>query len=177
MRLMVATLCISLILLFCAGCYNARMQELNCCLCKSVPQHAPCIVNLSTGRILELQVYESDPFAVAELAQTQREGYFFFLHDAGVEGYIDGARQAKVHVPKESAPMNPQYFCAECTEILSDYLDQGFALVDTANLASIKAYPIEDGAAFSVRCYDITVSLTEDAEKYEVTVVSTLETE
>lgn len=61
-----------------------------CALCGSgIPYHAPVLVNLSTGEIGEMRVYDPDPRHRYELEEEQSTGTFSFLHIAGLTGYRD----------------------------------------------------------------------------------------
>ena len=46
-----------------------------CAICESIPYHAPALVNLATGEVGELTVYEPHPFKVAELNPYQKVGH------------------------------------------------------------------------------------------------------
>ena len=45
-----------------------------CAICDCIPFHAPALVNLETGEVGELEVYEPHPFKVAELNEINRAG-------------------------------------------------------------------------------------------------------
>ena len=62
-----------------------------CAICDSIPMHAPALVNLATGEVGELTVYEPHPFKVAELNPYQQGGTFSFIYVAGINGYSDTA--------------------------------------------------------------------------------------
>ena len=50
-----------------------------CCLCSSFRYHAPCLIDLETGKLIELDLYFPHESLVAELADPQPErGIFFF---------------------------------------------------------------------------------------------------
>ena len=60
---------ICLVLLTLAACSTEKIPEPDrCAICADLPRHAPCIVNLSTGELLELDMYEPHPTLVAEIA-------------------------------------------------------------------------------------------------------------
>lgn len=46
----------------------ANQEEQNCCLCNSLRYHAPCLIDLETGNLIELDLYCSHHTLVAELA-------------------------------------------------------------------------------------------------------------
>ena len=178
MRLKVALFGILIAFLFVTGCNDTSLQDQSQCkLCAMTAHHAPCIMNLSTGEVLELRVYDSHPFIANELAEEQQGGYLSLLHHAGVNGYMEGAKLAKAFVPMDTAAMNSGLFCKDCNEALCAYEDCGFVLVDAIDVSDIKFYPIEDGTAFTLRCYEVDISVAEDTGKYEVNVIGTLQPE
>lgn len=50
-------------------CFSQERKD--CCLCSSFRYHAPCLVDLQTGDLLELDLYLPHPTKVAELAEFQ----------------------------------------------------------------------------------------------------------
>ena len=51
-----------------------------CAICDSIPMHAPALINLATGEVGELAVYDPHPFKVAELNEYQQGGTFSFIY-------------------------------------------------------------------------------------------------
>lgn len=51
-----------------------------CVLCTEAPHHAPCLLNLSTGEIEELTVYDPHQVNSKILSEEQTTGTFSFLH-------------------------------------------------------------------------------------------------
>ena len=57
-----------------------------CALCRNKEGkkiHAPCIINLSTGEIAELSVYQPHPSEIGEVSAELKKGYFSFSSGAG----------------------------------------------------------------------------------------------
>lgn len=147
------------------GLFYIRDSSVECCLCNSTPCHAPALVNLSTGEILELAVYDNDPFRPGELAEEQRTGYFTFVKGAGASGYRDGGKYVKVTVQSSKVCTNNRYFCKSCRDKLSACT--GYALVDLIDPANPTVFSIEE-CVFELRCYEIIVR---DADgRHEITV-------
>ena len=145
-----------------------------CSLCDDLSRHAPCIINLSTGEKLELDVYEPHPFLVGEIAEEQRGGYFSFVRGAGVEGYKLGAESVTITIPVKSDRLDQQYFCNNCRELLANYKNQGYALIDLKDTDSPIVYAINADTKAAFRCYEISVQeITEDG-KYEICIIGTL---
>ena len=143
-------------------CPNSKTE---CCLCEGSPRHAPCLVNLETGELLELSVYDSDPFRPGELAEEQRTGYFTLVKGAGASGYRDGGKYVKVTIPLNDMHANSRYFCKKCRAKLSNCTG-GYAIVDMLSPNNPVVFSLTN--TFELRCYEVIVSAT--AGKQEITV-------
>lgn len=161
----------TILLIVLMGCSTVSIPEPErCSLCADLPRHALCIINLSTGEKLELDLYEPHPFLVGEIAEEQPGGYFRLIRGAGVEGYIVGAEYGVVFAPVSSEKSDQQYFCNSCRERLTSKAISGFALVDLKNPDEPVVYPIDISASFSVRCYSVSVQKNAEEDKYEITI-------
>ena len=49
---------IGFLLFLLAGCDNNSPDSIECVLCTAFPRHAPCLVDLNSGEILELNIYQ-----------------------------------------------------------------------------------------------------------------------
>lgn len=155
-----------------AGCSTVSISEPErCSLCADLPRHALCIINLSTGEKLELNLYEPHPFLVGEIAEEQPGGYFSFVRGAGIEGYKVGAEYIVISVPVKSEKMDQQFFCADCRDRLAVNVNNGYALVDLYEPSEPIVYPINISTSFSVRCYSTSVQENDEEDKYEITIV------
>ena len=157
-----------------SACGTEVPEPERCSLCDDLPRHAPCIINLSTGKKLELDVYEPHPFLVGEIAEEQRGGYFSFVRGAGVEGYKQGAESITITIPVKSAKMDQQFFCNTCRELLADHTNSGYVLIDLKDTDTPVIYGIDADVSYSFRCYDISVKELKADEKYEITIIGTL---
>lgn len=54
--------------------------------------------------------------------------------------------------------MDAGYNCAACRELLSDIATEGVVLVDLHDLTNIKAFPVADGADYSIHGYYVAVT-------------------
>lgn len=149
---------------------NPVPEPEHCSMCDDLSRHGLCIINLSTGEKLELDIYEPHPFLVGEIAEKQPGGYFRLIRGAGVEGYIVGAEYGVVFAPVSSEKSDQQYFCNSCRERLTSKAISGFALVDLKNPDEPVVYPIDISASFSVRCYSVSVQKKAEEDKYEITI-------
>ena len=139
-----------------------------CALCGSgsgISYHAPVVVNLSTGESGELRVYDPDPYRRNEIAEEQSTGTFSFLYVAGMMGYRDTCdHSSHVTLPKERkwTRIDPALFCRDCRALLADTTTEGYILEDLYNLSDITTYAIKDGAKYTIRDYDISISTQEE---------------
>lgn len=162
----------AILLVFMIGCSTGSIPEPDqCSMCDDLSRHALCIINLSTGEKLELDVYEPHPFFVGEIAEEQLGGYFSFVRGAGVEGYKVAAEYVVVSVPVKAEKMDYQYFCSDCRDRLSSNAKFGYILVDLKEPDEPIVYPINIHTSFSVRCYCVSVQENTEEDKYEITIV------
>lgn len=168
-----AILCIALLVLLSACSTESVPEPERCSLCDDLSRHAPCIINLSTGEKLELEIYDPHPFLVGVIAEEQRGDYFSFVRGAGVEGYKLGAESVTVTIPVKSDGLDRSFFCNSCWELLVNFEKHGYVLVDLKDTEQPVIYHIEDGIAFSVRCYEVTVQILSETNEYEISVIGT----
>lgn len=168
-------LCIALFIILTSCASGPAPEPERCALCDDLARHAPCIINLSTGEKVELDVYEPHPFLVGEIAEEQHGGYFSFVRGAGVEGYKLGAESVTITIPVKSDNMDQRFFCNSCRELLVDCKNQSFVLVDVKDTDNPVVYEICDNTVFTLRCYEVTVKKLEEDKKYEITINGTLE--
>ena len=145
-----------------------------CAICDSIPFHAPALVNLATGEVGELAVYDPHPFKVAELNEYQQGGTFSFIYAAGLNGYSDTANwETHITVPLNENEYEEKFFCKACRERISSHTHKGFLLLDlrTPKNFSILSLDIED--IQTVRCYEVHTKQILD--EIEIVVHGTLE--
>lgn len=171
----VVILCIALLVTLSACWTNQNRGPEKCSLCDNLSCHAPCIINLSTGEILELGVYEPHPFTAGELAEEQRTGYFSFIQGAGISGHKLGGKSVTVTIPTESEGLNRQYFCTACLDLLTDYANQRYVLADLKDPKNPIIYSLYENTSFSFRCYDISVQKGGNDKVFVVTIIGILE--
>ena len=166
-------ICIAVLVLL-SACSDKIPEPEQCALCAGLPCHAPCIINLSTGEMLELAVYEPHPFVVGELAEEQHGGTFSFVRGAGVEGYKLSAKSITITVPVKADKMEEIHFCNSCMDQLIDYAAHGYILVDIKDTQAPVFYTINADTKAAFRCYEITVQENKDDGKYEINIIGTL---
>ena len=162
-------------LMACSG-VSAPEPE-HCSICDYIPSHAPCLVNLKTGEVGEIALYEPHHTLVGEIAEKQRGGYFSFMSVAGLRGYLDACvPEARITVPNEVEKYEEKYFCSSCRELLKEYSHCGFVLADLRNPETPTVYPVEAGTEFEVRCYTVVITETDKGE-LDISVVGSILTE
>lgn len=147
----------------------------SCSLCSGRPYHAPCIVNLSTGEVGELQVYDPDPRTISEIAAQQQTGTFSFLHCAGLTGWRETDNHtSQVTVPRKRDRISQRYFCENCRSLLMETAVRGYILLDLYDLEQIQTYSILDGAHYIIRDYSVDICGTEEPDGLLIKVTGNL---
>lgn len=153
----------------------SQMPPKECVLCTAAPHHAPCLLNLSTGEIGELTVYDTNPFNSKTLSDEQTTGTFSFLHCVGLIGYRDTACElCRFDIPCDADKYEPSYFCSRCRNALASYRDHAFVLVDTFEAGNPLVLPISKSVTYEMRCYRISAVYNNEHNRYEITVSGTL---
>ncbi len=132
-----------------------------CALCsEGIRYHAPCLINLSTGEMDELTVYQPNPAHPGEITPMEQQptGTFNFQPCAGLMGARDTcSHTCTVMLPEETGLMNPALFCSECRKLLAGVWLDGYAVVDLYDLDHVKAYPVRRGESTVIRDYRVSV--------------------
>ena len=145
-----------------------------CAICDSIPYHAPALVNLATGEVGALTVYEPHPFKVAELNPYQQGGTFSFIYAAGVNGYSDTANwETHITIPTNENEYEEKHFCKACRERISGHTEKGFLLLDLRTPESFSILSLESDVIQTVRCYEVQTKQGRD--EIETIVQGTLE--
>ncbi len=139
-----------------------------CVLCRNgagTKVHAPCIVNLTTGEVAELAIYDPHPTEIGEVTDTQKKGYVSFYTGAGALIEQNSNQEyCKATLSNEEDPIEPGYFCYECRRIIAE-LDtdkKGYIIADMYDPEAVVVYPIWDGAKYEVRDYLVTAHRNEN---------------
>lgn len=141
----------------------------NCSLCNSYPYHEPCIINLSSGDVIPLTVYDPHPHIPGALSENPSSGYCAIVHYPGFSGYQDtNARRIVGYISIEDADPCRKTFCHSCRKKLYQYAQVGFVIADLQKPESPVFFPFTNGRTFVLRCYEITITL--DFLKHSYTV-------
>ena len=151
--------------------WNDREEPSQCILCDNIPYHAPCLIDLSSGELGELIVYEPHATKVGEIAEQQEGGTLCFLDCAGLWAIRDTDTQITyVEIPRYTDWMQRSHFCKSCRRLLAGCYTKGYALVDMYTSGQPKVLPIKDGAAYTLRCYDVRITYDQTSQEYTITV-------
>ena len=151
----------------CALCRNGEGEQI----------HAPCIINLSTGEVAELSVYDPHPTELGEVSTELNKGYFSYYGGAGANIMRNQESElCRATLPKESGKINPANFCYECRRIITDLDKDGYIIADMYDPDNVTVYKVWNGAKYEIRDYLVTVNKTEN-KNLEVQVHGLLEQE
>jgi len=138
----------------------------DCSICGHLKCHAPCILNLATGEMGELELYMPHDQQVGEIAEDQSGGTFAFISAAGLQGIkLTDPWYIELEVPMVGNKKRISHYCDNCREHLEDY-QSGFVLLDIYDLNNPIIYRIEDGASYEMRCYKIEISANQEDQNY-----------
>lgn len=161
-------------LLLFTGCSSNIPKLEECTLCDAFPMHAPCLVDLNSGKIRELEIYQPHHTKVAELSDEQYGGYMGLIQFGDISGILLGADRVALEAPTNANGMQDDLFCNDCRKLLKDNKCQGYILADLHNPDTPTVWQIKDGTSFSVRCYEIDITTSDDREKLIIVMKGTL---
>lgn len=152
---------------------NRHQKE--CCLCNSIRYHAPCLVDLETGELIELALYDPHPTKTAELAEKQfMTDTFSFVRLGDVTGIkLTGSRTIELEVPLDEKT-NRSTLCIKCQRLLRNGCKDRYVLADLYNLDEITLITIADNLTLNIRCYEIAMTMEVRSGRMLVTVRGTL---
>ena len=143
-------ICVAAVLLF--------GNDTECCLCNSPSYSAPCLVDLTTGDILELRL--DGPSTTPGLGNQADVATFSFIRFGSVTGTKQTApSMIELKIPIDGAPSRPS-LCRQCRQFLPQGYNGRYVLADLENNALL---PIVDVAEYTIRSYSITTTLTDDS--------------
>lgn len=172
-----AIVIVATLLLLLNGCNSDTPEPVECALCDAFPRHAPCLVDLNSGELRELEIYQPHHTKVAELSDEQYGGYMSLISFGDISGILLGADRVELDAPTKMTGMLDGLFCNECRKLLRDNKCQGYILADLRNPETPVVWKIEDGTSFSVRCYDVEISKSDESDKLKIVMTGTLDIE
>ena len=148
-----------------------KLPPKECVLCTEPPHHALCLLNLSTGELGELTVYDPHPVDSKQLSNEQTTGTFSFLYCAGLTGYRDTACElCYFDISIGADKYNPSHFCTDCRRLLASFQNHAYVLVDSFNESTPLILPITESVTYEMRCYRISSVYNSEHSRYELTV-------
>ena len=146
-----------------------------CCLCSSFRYHAPCLIDLETGKLIELDLYFPHESLVAELADPQPErGVFSFVSMGNISGTKQtGPERIDLHVPNDIAFFPA--LCRDCKKQLPSGYDSRYVFADLYSKEEKILIPIAADTTLSLRCYDITMEQNTEKGGISIVIQGTLE--
>jgi len=92
-------------------------SQQECSLCGNPKRHAPCILNLATGEIGELELYQLHFSKAGEISHQQTGGTFSFIQAAGLTGIeLTDPWYIEIVVPMKGERKNETLFLQELFE-------------------------------------------------------------
>lgn len=166
---------IAVMLLLFTGCSADLPASKECVLCNAFPRHAPCLVDLNSGKICELEIYQPHHTKVAELAEEQRGGYMSLVHFGDISGILLGADRVELNSPERLSGIQNGLFCNSCRKLIKENNCKGYIFADLRVPETPTVWRIADGVSFSVRCYDVQISRNAEEDELEILIVGTLQ--
>ena len=157
-----------------AGCDNNSPDSIECVLCTAFPRHAPCLVDLNSGEILELNIYQPHHTKVAELSDEQYGGYMSLVQFGEISGILLGADRVELIAPTKTTGICESLFCESCRILLNDNKCQGYILADLRNPEDPSVWQIAEGISATVRCYEIDITASGDSRDLLIVMKGTL---
>ena len=144
-----------------------------CCLCNSFRYHAPCLIDLETGELMELDLYFPHETKVAELAEPQPEmGTFSLIQFGAVTGTKQtDCKRVELTLPSSGKVKKPA-LCKNCRQKAGSVSGR-YVLADLYT-GDKNIIPICADLSVSLRCYEITVHTTENGS-FRVIIQGTLD--
>ena len=128
----------------------ALPESEHCALCEYRElHHAPVLMNLATGEVVELSV---EP----------RTGVFRLVTGAGVSGCSIGSDLCEVRLPQAGVAMNDHLFCRKHRVMLAVAEGRGYALLDLHEAGKAIPYVVANGMEYEINGYSVSVSKAED---------------
>ena len=153
----------------------STQEKKDCCLCSSFRYHAPCLIDLETGKLIELDLYFPHHALVAELAEEQPEmSTFSFVEIGNASGTkLTDSKTIKIHIPNEKT-YNPA-LCSDCKKQLPFGYTSRYIFADLYSKEEKVLMPINADTAFSLRCYNITTEKNTENSGISAVIQGTLE--
>lgn len=154
------------------GCASNVQKE--CCLCNSFRYHAPCLIDLETGELIELDLYFPDDKLVAELEDPQPEiDTFSFVKLGNVSGTkMTGNKTIELHIPNDTTAF--PLLCKECKKQIPGYTSR-YVFADLYDKEAKTLIPINANTKLALRCYEIIMNENKENKYIDVIIQGILQ--
>ena len=155
----------------------STQNKKECCLCDSFRYHAPCLIDLETGDLIELDLYFPHETKVGELAEVQIDmsSTFSLVHLGNITGTkLTDSKVIEFGVPIADKTYNPA-LCKDCRELLQAGYKGRYVLADLYDMEIKELIPIVANASIDLRCYEITMAENTEKNEINVTIQGTLD--
>lgn len=145
------------------------VSKKECVICSHVYSHAPALLNISTGRIDTLDVYDYSIYDPTVPAEYQTGGYAVILPLGDFSAIrMTNPWYVEVRLPEAEKQIAKRTYCTECETMLKTNAS-GFAILDLGIPGEPVIHPLTGGSSFSFRYY--VLQMTDN----KLTVTGTLE--
>lgn len=156
----------------------------NCVLCNVGKCSNLHLINLSTGDIGEIQVYDvgvlvenGNIMDTSEFSTNQTTGTFNFVNCVGLTGFRTTGtyNTCEIELPENVQTIRKKHYCASCYEQLTAISNKGYLILDSYDPDNKQVYSTDAGDHHLIRVFDASVSM--DEGKLRLRVVGMLEIE
>ena len=147
---------VSAVIFIIGAAWYFSQEQKECCLCSAFRYHAPCLIDLETGKMIELDLYLPHETKVAELSDPQPEmSTFSFVRLEGVTGTkLSDSKTIEIEIPASEKTTNPA-LCKSCRRQLNGMIVGRYVMADLYNEGEKTLIPIDSGLSMVLRCYEI----------------------
>lgn len=152
------------------------LRQKECCLCSTFRYHAPCLIDLETGDLIELDLYFPDDELVAELEVPQPEidtDTFSFVKLGNVSGTkLTGSKTIELHIPNDTTAF--PLLCKECKKQIPGYTSR-YVFADLYDKEAKTLIPINANTKLALRCYEIIMNENKENKYIDVIIQGILQ--
>ena len=153
------------------------LGQKECCLCSSFRYHAPCLIDLETGDLIELDLYFPDDELVAELQVPQPEidtNTFSFVKLGDVSGTkLTGNKTIELHIPYDTTAFPS--LCKKCKKLLPFGYTSRYVFADLYDKEAKTLIPINADTKLTLRCYEIIMNENKENKYIDVIIQGILQ--
>ena len=122
------------------------------------PYNAPVLLDLSTGEMIELRVYQNDPARPGELAPAQRTGYMQTIQFEDNQLVINGGQNCYITLPPPAKwkRMKRGLYCCDMRAEIERWASKGYVVLDMKNHDDIAVFPISLSDEYEIGDYMVS---------------------